>query len=103
MSTGLSVLPPSPPTTTSRTNASLKEDIECKHTLSSVKGSNDLKDLPLGTPDESPASFPGSVSGSVKSRKKVEFSPWTNIHNAPVFTTSSQNNVAVRPLLPSHE
>jgi hypothetical protein len=103
MSAGLSVLPPSPPTTTSRKNLSLKEDIEQKHTLGSIEGSNDLKDPPLGTPDESPASFPGSGSGSVKSRKKVEFSPWTNIHNAPVFTTSSPNNVAVRPLLPSRE
>src|SRR5437868_516288 len=101
MSAGLSVLPPSPPTTTSRKNTSLKEDIEHKHTLGSIKGSNDLKDPPLGTPHESPASFPGS--GSVKSRKKVEFSPWTNIHNAPVFTTSSPNNAAVRPLLPSRE
>jgi hypothetical protein len=103
MSTGLSTLPPSPPTTTSRKNASLKDDIDHKHTLGSIRGSNDLKDPRLGTPDESPASFAGSGSGSVKSRKKVEFSPWTNIHNAPVFTTASPNNVTVRPLLPSRE
>jgi hypothetical protein len=103
MSAGLSVLPPSPPTTTSRKHASLTQDIEYSRTLGNIKGIHSLKDAPLGTPDESPASFPGSGSGSGKSRKRVEFSPWTNIHNAPVFTTSSPNNVAVRPLLPSRE
>lgn len=103
MSVGLNTLPPSPPTTTSRKHASLTQDIEHRSTLDSVKDIPALKDPLLGTPIESPASFPGSGSVSGKSRKRVEFSPWTNIHNAPVFTTSSPNNVAVRPLLPSRE
>jgi hypothetical protein len=103
MSAGLIVLPPSPPTTNSREHAPLTQDIDYGHKLNSIKSIDALKNPPLGTPDESPASFPGSESGSGKSRKRVEFSPWTNIHNAPVFTTSSPNNVAVRPLLPSRE
>ena len=103
MSAGLSVLPPSPPTTTSRNHASLMQDNEYEHTLSSVKSLSALKDPSLGTPDESPPSFPASGSGSGKSRKKVIFSPWTNIHNAPVFTRSSPNNLTVRPLPPSRE
>src|SRR2546421_2642119 len=103
MSAGLSVLPPSPPTTTSRKHAPPKLDSEYSPAIGSTKGIHTLKEPALGTPDDSPASFPGSGSASGKSRKKVEFSPWTNIHNAPVFTTSPPNSVSVRPLLPSRE
>jgi hypothetical protein len=103
MSAGLTVLPPSPPTTTTRKHASPKHDSEYSRVVGNIKGIHTLKEPSLDTPDESPASFPGSGSGSGKSRKRVEFSPWTNIHNAPVFTTSSPSNVSVRPLLPSRE
>ena len=103
MSPGLNVLPPSPSTTTSRKHASPTQAIEYHNTLDGIRSLKCLKDPPLGTPDDSPASFPESGSGSGKSRKRVEFSPWTNIHNAPDFTTSSPNNIAVRPLLPSRE
>lgn len=103
MSAGLTVLPPSPPTTTTRKHASPKHDSEYSRVIGNIKGIHTLKEPSLDTPDESPASFPGSGSGSGKSRKRVEFSPWTNIHNAPVFTTSSPSNVSVRPLLPSRE
>ena len=64
------------------------------------------KKPPLGTPDDSPASFHdssgGSASGSEK-RKRVEFSSWTNVHGPPSFSASSPNLSAVRPLPPSRE
>lgn len=58
-----SVLPPSPPSTSSRRKPSL------------------LKSLVSATSTpESPASFPGSLNSG--SRKRVEFSPWTNTHES---------------------
>jgi hypothetical protein len=54
---------------------------------------------PTSTPDESPASNPPSSLGS---RKKVNFSSWTNIHQAADASTPTEI-FPVRPLPPSRE
>lgn len=76
-------LPPSPPSTSSRRK---------------LHHPNTTVDF-LSTPD-SPASFPGTSS---RTRKRVEFSPWTNAldphgSNQPAVPAST-----VKPLLPSSE
>ncbi|KAL2417746.1 hypothetical protein ABEF95_004357 [Exophiala dermatitidis] len=74
------VLPPSPPSTSSRRKPCLPKD-----------------------PDnsESPASFPGS-SGT-RTRKRVEFSPWTNTHQPSSASQPPSSLLRRRPVVPSSE
>jgi len=77
------VLPPSPPTTSSKEKPSLSCHFQAF----------------TRTPDDSPASLPGSGG-----RKRVEFSPWTNVHDPPAFTQSDSHvSTNVRSLRPSRE
>ncbi|KAK5461020.1 hypothetical protein LTS15_003083 [Exophiala xenobiotica] len=79
-----SVLPPSPPSTSSRRKVSLLKSL--------VKNT--------GSP-ESPASFPGSSNSG--SRKRVEFSPWTSAHESAHLLQQSSSLPRVKSLPPSSE
>ncbi|KAJ9503549.1 hypothetical protein H2202_000688 [Exophiala xenobiotica] len=79
-----SVLPPSPPSTSSRRKLSLLKSL--------VKTT--------GSP-ESPASFPGSSNSG--SRKRVEFSPWTSAHESAHLHQQSSSLPRVKSLPPSSE
>ena len=77
--------PPSPPATSSR-----KQSLP----FSTAK--------PLtSTPNDSPAS--GPECSSLGSRRKVEFSPWTNVHQPDAVVTSSLLSTHVKILPPSRE
>ena len=76
-------LPPSPPSTSSRRK---------------LHPPNPRVDF-LSTPD-SPASFPASSSTT---RKRVEFSPWTNALDPHGSSQPPSSASAVKPLLPSSE
>ncbi|ETN38848.1 uncharacterized protein HMPREF1541_06889 [Cyphellophora europaea CBS 101466] len=76
------ILPPSPPTTSSRKQRLPFFPIP-----------------PTSTPDDSPASQPPSSLGS---RKKVGFSPWTDIHESTEVVNPT-DKIPVRPLLPSRD
>ena len=104
MSAGPTVLPPSPPTTSSRKATTITDRLEHIQLDKGVNSAAASNTTSLGTPDESPASFPGSSgSGSGTKRKRVEFSPWTNIHDAPVYTASTVAHSTVKILPPSRE
>ncbi|EXJ96222.1 hypothetical protein A1O1_01348 [Capronia coronata CBS 617.96] len=81
------VLPPSPPSTSSRRKLSLLR--------AAVNHTN--------TP-ESPASFPGSPGSSgSRTRKRVEFSPWTNTHEPSSCSQPISSLPPVKSLPPSSE
>lgn len=85
----LDILPPSPPTTTSR-NAT-------------ANGPRLFIAPPtiMSTPEDSPASMPGSSNQG--SRRKVEFCAQPNIYDAAVFASSPEQAASVKPLPPSRE
>ena len=106
MPTAFDVLPLSPPATSTRKERpvvvpSMKISVEGKLHVPDLSFETQL---PLGTPDESPASFPGSSgSGSGSRRKRVEFSPWANIHNPPPLAASAPCEFRLKALPPSRE
>lgn len=81
--------PPTPPRSSSRLERP-----------SNVETSVSKPQLLVDTPNESPTSHTTSLdSGSGRTRKRVDFSPWV----PPVFTPSSSTKHPVRPLPPSRE
>lgn len=83
------LLPPSPPTTTSR--------------KATADGPLPFLAPPIvmSTPEDSPASMPGSSNQG--SRKKVEFSAQPNVYSAAVFASSPEQAASIKTLPPSRE
>jgi hypothetical protein len=83
------VLPPSPPTTTSRKAVT---DVPLPHLAPPIV---------MSTPEDSPASMLGSSNQG--SRKKVEFNSRPNIYSAVVFASSPEQAASIKQLPPSRE
>ena len=81
------VLPLSPPATASGSRKQARPLFALKQTAS--------------TPDDSPES--GPEFSSLGSRKKVEFSPWADIHHPSALVTTLLESTVVKSLPPSRE
>ena len=103
MSAGVAILPPSPPTTSSKNTPRTKETLKTANVASSLNCTSADNKLPLGTPDDSPVSLLESESGSGTKRKRVVFSSLANVHDPPNFTTSPLRKASVRDIPPSKE